>query len=267
MLPSVHATIEKWYRTLKFPTEYDAEFLKLLDTVEVEADVSVETYEEQADGAKNLLVYLYGCEEVKQNYEKKGIDLTVLYDTLYELTKWAVYCTKRKGKLWLCDFWWIKKPMVLQLFRLGRLNFCMGEERHDLPQYALPKGAPILEVHIPRDGPLDVEECEAALAQARTFFATHFPDFHYVHMTCDSWLLDRTLNEMLSPESNILKFQQLFNIVSEKPSDEILPYVLGRPVTRETVVEKEATSSLARAVKQRALDGQVFYEGYGIVRQ
>lgn len=265
MMPIVRATIEQWYRKLEFPAEYDNEFYAYLDTVDIDAATTAETYEEQ-DGAKNLLAYLYCCEELKRRYEEKGIDASILYATLQELVLWTKSRTRRSGKLCLTDLWWVKKTMTMKLFRLGRLNFCMGEEEHDLPQHGLPKGAPIIEVHIPRAPSLTAEDCAAALSQAKTFFATYFPEFDYCEMTCDSWLLDTVLKTMLKPESNILKFQQLFHVVLEKPSDETLNYVLGRPTTRETVAEKEATTSLARKVKEHALAGLEFHEGYGIIR-
>lgn len=266
MMPIVRATIEKWYRELPFPEEYDNEFYAYLDTVDIEENTTAETYEEQSDGGKNFLAYLYCCEELKRRYEEKGIDPSILYATLQELVLWTNSRTRRAGKLWLADLWWVKKTMTMKLFRLGRLNFCMGEEEHDLPQYGLPKGAPIIEVHIPRAPNLVAEDVEAALAQAKAFFATYFPEFHYREMTCDSWLLDSVLKEMLKPESNILKFQQFFNIVLEKPSDETLNYVLGRPTTRENVAEKEATTGLARKVKERAMAGLEFHESYGLIK-
>lgn len=267
MLPVVRATIEAWYKKLGFPAEYDNDFYAYLDTVEIDPEATAETYEEDADGAKNFLTYLYCCEELKRRYEEKGIDLSILYATLQELWLWTRSRTNRAGKLWLADLWWVKKTMTMKLFRLGRLNFCMGEEEHDLPALGLPKGAPIIEVHIPRAPSLKAEDCDAAIAQARAFFATYFPEFAYREMTCDSWLLDDRLLEILSPESNILRFQSLFDIVLQKPSDETLNYVLGRPTTRENVAEKEATTSLARKVKELALAGAEFHEGYGLIRK
>lgn len=72
MLPAVRATIEAWYKKLAFPDEYDTEFYTYLDTVEIDPNVTAETYGEDADGAKNFLTYLYCCEELKRRYEEKG---------------------------------------------------------------------------------------------------------------------------------------------------------------------------------------------------
>ena len=61
MMPIVRATIEKWYRELPFPEEYDNEFYAYLDTVDIEENTTAETYEEQWDGGKNFWAYLYCC--------------------------------------------------------------------------------------------------------------------------------------------------------------------------------------------------------------
>lgn len=109
MLPVVRATIEAWYKKLAFPAEYDTEFYTYLDTVEIDPNVTAETYEEDADGAKNFLTCLYCCEQLKRRYEEKGIDPSILYASLQELWLWTRSRTNRAGKLWLADLWWVKK--------------------------------------------------------------------------------------------------------------------------------------------------------------
>ena len=57
------AIIEKWYKTLSFPTEYDTEFYKALDEIEISPDTKIDTYDiDCPDGKKNLLACLYMCE-------------------------------------------------------------------------------------------------------------------------------------------------------------------------------------------------------------
>lgn len=258
--------ILRWYHELHIPEEYEPQLHTYLDTMEINEQLTAETYEE-GEGAANLLHYLYFCEQLKQRYAQRGIDESILYASLQELFLWTRSRSNRAGRLCLTDIWWVKRVLTMRLFRLGRLNFCIGEEEHELPQYGLPKGTPILEVHIPRAPSLTAEDCAASFSQAREFFATYFPEFSYREMTCDSWLLDSRLQEILSPESNILRFRALFDVVLEKPSDETLNYVLGRPTTRENVAEKEATTSLARKVKAMAMAGEEFHESYGILRK
>lgn len=255
-----------WYRTLGCPAEYEPDLLTYLETIELDETATAETYEEQ-DGATNVVHYLYFCEQLKARYIEKGIPLNILYDSLQELFLWTRSRSAQAGKLSLTELWWIKKTLTMKLFRLGRLNFCMGEEEHDLPQYGLPKGAPIMEVHIPRADSLKAEDCADSFAQARTFFAAYFPEYTYRYFTCFSWLLDGKLKEVLSETSNILRFAALFHVVLDEPSTETIRYVFGRGVTAENIGEAEAKTSLAKKVQERVLAGETFNESYGIIEK
>ena len=47
------ALIEKWYKLLKFPKKYDAEFYDALNNIKIRKDVSVYTYDlKSTDGKK-----------------------------------------------------------------------------------------------------------------------------------------------------------------------------------------------------------------------
>src|SRR5690606_36581012 len=61
-------------------------------------------------------------------------------------------------------------------------------------------------------GPLTPEAVDASLAKAREFFPRHFPDEHYTDFACGSWLLDPQLREYLPKDSNIVRFQERFEL-------------------------------------------------------
>lgn len=258
--------LRKWYGEMKFPSEYDADFEDYLATVKVEETATPETYEE-ADGPQNFLTYLYFCEQLQQRYRRRGINETILYDTLGEFYRWTISRSKMAGKLDFNTCWWVNRTMTMRLFRLGRLNFCIGDEEYGVPSYGLKTGDPIIEVHIPREPNLLREDCLASLAQATAFFAEFFPDYKWKAFTCYSWLLDSELKELLSEESNIIRFQSLFDVVLEHEAEETLRYVFGRGVTKDNIAEQECKSSLARKVRERVLDGVAFHESYGIIKQ
>jgi hypothetical protein len=65
---------------------------------------------------------------------------------------------------------------------------------------------PAIAVHIPATGPMDSDSCRESFARAQSFFQRHFPEFAAVGYTCDTWLLDPQLEEILPPESNIVRF-------------------------------------------------------------
>ena len=55
---STSKVIEKWYRLLEFPSEFDTEFYDALKSTVIDPTVSIHTYDlNELDGKKNLLVY------------------------------------------------------------------------------------------------------------------------------------------------------------------------------------------------------------------
>ncbi len=82
----------------------------------------------------------------------------------------------------------------------------------DLEDYQLlyQPGDLVLDMHIPTGMPLDLEACRASLRRAPAFYSHHFPELHPTAFQCESWLLGPCLEEMLPPESNIVRFGRLF---------------------------------------------------------
>lgn len=91
---------------------------------------------------------------------------------------------------------WIEMIWDGKLSELGRLQF----EDH---------GDGVLDVHIPETVPLDPAACDASFARAREVYPGH----HVAQ--CTSWLLDPRLADVLAASSNIVRFQQRFDLRSE----------------------------------------------------
>ena len=258
--------IEKWYRTLHFPSVYDDAFYQSLSSIEIDPVTSISTYDiNELDGKKNLLSFLYMCEQLEREYEKKKISREILLDTLGDLVRWTQTWSDLVGDLCLRQLTWVSIPMKMQIFKLGRLQFCMQKTDHDVPQYGICKGDDIIGIHIPAGEPLTKEACEKSIEAAREFFKTYFPEYQYKYFTCHSWLLDTSLSDLLPRGSNILTFQSLFDIVGADRSDAIIRYVFRWEATREDLPHLNAASSFAKVVKERLMAGREFYEGLGII--
>lgn len=266
--PEVKEIIAKWYETLKFPHVYDKEFRRALAEIPVSDAITLERYDSDClDGRRNLLSFLYLCEEVRKGYEKKGIPEEIMLDTLNDLVIWTEEWSNVKGTLYLGELDWIKRHMSMNLFRLGRLQFAMGKAEHDIPKFGVKKGESVLEVHIPENGSFTPEECEASFEKAKKFFATYYPEFEYKCFTCHSWLLDPTLKEFLSPESNIIKFQDRFTRVHDDVSEAILRYVFQWNTTSVNLKQAVAASSFAAKIKKAVMSGKTFYETFGAIEK
>ncbi len=264
--PAVTGIIRKWYEALHFPKQYDAPFYEALAKIPVTDTVTTFSPSYNTDnGLRNLLNVLYLCEETKKEYEKRHIPESILMETLSDIVIWTNTWSNLKGGLYLGELGWLQYHLRASLFRLGRLQFCMGKAEHDIPEANLKEGDPVIEVHIPEGKGMSREACAAAFAEAKKFFATYFPEYEYRGVTCHSWLLDPTLDQILKPESNILAFQSFFKVVKTDPAISILRYTLRWDASLENYKQIPATSSLAERAKDRIQRGGTFYIALGYI--
>lgn len=263
---AVPGIIEKWYLALNFPKEFNREFYKALETLRISDAVTVDTYDPDCtDGKRNLLSFLYMCEALEEKYLDLGISREILLDTLYDIVRYTVIWTNLKGSLYLGELGWLKNHLSGTLFKLGRLQFNMGQAEHTIPARNILKGDCVLEVHIPEEGPLDPEAVEDSFRAARRFFPKYFPDFRYDFFTCHSWLLDSTLREFLKPESNILRFQKLFDRAQKEESYLMLRYIFRWNTNRLNLADFTPRTAFAAKIKEQVLSGRKFYEVTGVI--
>lgn len=83
----------------------------------------------------------------------------------------------------------------------------------------LAKGSPVLDMHIPEGGKMSPELCGQSLHMAEEFYRTLFPEKDYHAFTCHTWLFDSQFQELLPPESNIVRFQRNFYLYPALGSD------------------------------------------------
>ncbi len=260
--------IETWYKKLGFPKEFDCEFYAALEQTEIGDYLTADTYDmDCTDGRRNLLAYLYFCEETANKYRMLGIGEKYLIDNLYDIVTWTKIWSKVKGSLYLGELAWLKRHLSCELFKIGRLQFGFGVAEYTDEQAGIKKGERIIEIHIPERGRLDISECTAAISAAKEFFAKYFPSYEYTFFTCHSWLLGDTPKQVLKSDSNIIRFANLFNIISVFSDDSAIRYVLGWDATRENISQFTPTSDFAQKIQQMTQDGKDFSAGYGIIRK
>lgn len=164
---------------------------------------------------------------------------------------------------------WMVRHFRGDLYRLGRLQF----ERTALdatacgggPSGGPADGEPVLDVHIPGDGPMTPASCDASFASAPDFFARHFPDTAYRHATCHSWLLDDRLAASLPAESNIVRFQSRFRLFGARPvcDDDVLEFVFHAVPGAADLERLPYATGLQRAVLDRLRSGGHWRTGHG----
>ena len=247
------AVIEKWYKKLSFPKEWDANFRLLLERKELVPCRIAEYDNSCEDKEQNLLMYLFFCEELSESYAARGIDENVFYDTVSDVLIWAKVHYGINGALGLTETNWLARHFAMKLYRLGRLQFCMAEGE--------------LEIHIAEGDSLTPEKCENSISLAKAFFKKHFPDFKYDKFTCHSWLLDETLLRFVGEDSNIAKFRSMFEIRSSEEADDALKYIFRRDATRENLSSFTPKSSLAKKIFDHVQNGGKLYCALGEIRK
>lgn len=219
----------------------------------------------------HVYVFVAALPYVRAYHRERGVPEEVSRRTLADLGRHVAVHRRRLGTGGLLFPWWIALHFHGELFQLGRLQF----QRARLGQrtgraiaaagLGLGPGDHCLSLHIPDfRGPLSPSACDRSLALAREFFARHYPDERYEVALCHSWLLDAQLKRYLPAESNIVRFQERFEIAYEESSpDDGVPvgFVFGDP---ELPVEGlPRRNSVERAVGDHLRAGGHWYGGHG----
>jgi hypothetical protein len=77
-------------------------------------------------------------------------------------------------------------------------------------EVVLQRGDTVLDMHIPRGDPFTPADCQDSLRQAFDFFARQAPERPFRAGYCHTWFFAPQLQQLLPPESNIVRFQREF---------------------------------------------------------
>lgn len=123
-------------------------------------------------------------------------------------------------------------------------------------QLLLQSGDPVINLHIPEDGPMDLAACSDSLRRMADFFAVCRSDYQWKGFLCESWLLDEQLKNLLPATSNIIKFQSLgIKYPLKHPSDAVVR-IFGSTDYRQAV----CSSTLQRNAAAFLNHGGTFME-------
>lgn len=149
---------------------------------------------------QHLYVYVFlALTDVAMQYHRDhDIPEAVSWASLADLGRNLAVDRRMRREGWPVMQSWLTLHFRGSLYELGRLQHQRGDTAIGL--------------HIPDAGPLTPDAVTASLTEARAFFPRHFPDEHYTAFSCGSWLLDPQLREYLPETSNIIRFQQRFDI-------------------------------------------------------
>ena len=214
-------------------------------------------WEERLQGEKwgVLACLLLAAARAHEEYARLGIPEKVYKDTMGCFTRFVKEHRALTGEWGFDRGWWAWRAACLRLFRIGALEYELlsGEQR-------------ALSLHIPSDASLDPEACRSSHDKARAFFAAHFPVCARAPVVCSSWLLHPALKELLGGESNIVRFQSLFDIVRVDEDDRSYRAFVFRRTDGDIADYPEKTT-LQRRLKEHLLRGGHMGAALGIWKE
>lgn len=199
-----------------------------------------------------LACLLLAAARAHEEYVRLGIPEKVYEDTMGCFVRFVKEHRALMGE-WAFDRgWWAWRATALRLFRIGAL------------EYELEKGR--VSLHIPSDGNLQKEAVRDSLHGARAFLRTYFPAYGEAPFGCSSWLLHPALKELLGEESNIVRFQSLFDIVRVDEDDiSYRAFVFRR--TDGDIADYSENTTLQRRLKEHLLRGGHMGSALGIWKE
>lgn len=212
----------------------------------------------------NAVLCVCAVEPLREIYERAGQgDKLDAY--LPRLASAFVSCKKDTGVFGIKDAFWQWMFHELQCVRLGRLEYEPFHHFCDKPYGKIKKGDPVILIHIPRGGSLDMDEVMESLKLGYERFKCEFENETVPFMT-HSWLLyPPFLNGVFKEGGNIQKFAGLFDIISENTAGYAnFPNVFGCPYPGDDLSGVPTKTSLQRSMLDFVKKGNLMGEGYGI---
>lgn len=189
-------------------------------------------------------------------YLSMGVDERVLIDTMKcykrfideHMSSYGTYAFDR-------DFWTARQAS-------GNL-FCFGEFEYEFIEES---GEKSIAFHIPSKAKLKKEYIKDSYWKFMEFVEKFKQDYIGVKIICESWLLDPCLKKVLPEDSNIIRFQSLFDIVEiDYTLNEVIEWVYQKTDTPYEDLPEETT--LQRNLKKFLLQGGRVGEAHGIINE
>ena len=211
---------------------------------------------EDPDGVKILTCMLKASVDAYEIYQKKGISDEIYFATMKCFTRFIEETYKMTGKLCFDRYWWTTRQAGCHLFRIGELEYDIKQSEQKI----------VIGIHIPSDADFSPPAVEKSLHDAYQFFQNYDSSLRNVEYHCHSWLLDPQLKNMLNEDSNILHFQNRFEVYDEGEADtEFIEWLFQTKSTDYNTLPEH--TSLQKNMKKHLLAGGVIRNTYGKIKE
>lgn len=207
---------------------------------------------EDEDNIKILTCMLKASADIYGIYKTKGISDIIYLDTMKCYTRFINETYKMTGRLYFDRYWWTTRQASCHLFRIGTLEY---EIKHIDDKV-------VIGLHIPSDADFSTSAVDNSLMNAKEFFARYYPNLANAEYRCHSWLLDSQLKGMLNENSNIVSFQNRFEIFDDgEVATEFIEWLYNTKSNDYSALPEN--TSLQRNMKKHILSGGVICNAYG----
>lgn len=261
----------------KILTEYETKMIKIIDTyydTDFDTEAVKPLLKDLAESSKvsiftlNFVFLAVSGKRMKASYKKRGLSEKLFWETIIDL-KYKLYESKEvKGVLGIFPIEWYPIFYKLNIFKLGRLEFekwIFDKKSYSKNGIRVNKGDHVFSVHIPSSGPLTKEMCYESYRLAYEFFQLDKSGKPLVCI-CDSWLLYEDNKNIFSPKSNLVRFMEDWDIVSNEVDEKFSDAwrIFGVDYDGNPNHLPQGTSLQKSVVKWLKKDGKLG-EGYGIL--
>lgn len=208
--------------------------------------------DKDTDGIKILSCMLRAALVAYEVYQEKGISDDTFFATMRCFTRFIDETYIMVGEFCFDRYWWTSRQVGCHLFRIGELEYEMKQMDKEV----------FIDIHIPSDAEFLPAAVEKSLQDAHAFFEKYYPSLREAEYRCHSWLLDSQLKSMLSKNSNIVAFQNRFEIFDKGEVDtEFIEWLFQTKSTDYNALPEN--TSLQMKVKKHLLAGGVIRTAYG----
>lgn len=212
--------------------------------------------DDDRDGIKILWELLnIVCHYSYEEYRKRGISNEIFVATMKFCTRFLCEHYHTFGTYEFLWAWWFPRQLSMNEFRIGALEyeFIEGKERE-------------IAIHIPSDANMEKESVQNSLMKFFQFREEHFQEWKDTQLTCDTWMLMPELKALLRENSNIVAFQNLFEIETiDYEATWYMQWIYpGAENAGEALPER---TELQRKLKEYLLQGKKFGVAKGHLNQ
>jgi hypothetical protein len=210
---------------------------------------------------KALRIYLDIAYNNGARFAERKIAEQIYFDTCGDIAIWCGNCHKSFREYGLDELEWVAKSIDFRLFRLGRLQFELTSvgEAFNTAKRDVYKDDILLNIHIPQGSPLGINVCLDSISEAKAFFKGTGG------FVCDSWLLCPDLKQILPAQSNIVRFQNLFEVLrTDYTSGQAEERIFGGVL--EDAHMYPGKTSLQIAARDYILSGRKLGTSYGYLK-